>query len=75
LVLSQGVPWNFRKPGMKKMSRARLCRTMPFAGKRLLRLPHIAAHIIFAGDYAEGLGDIVAGGLAFQGKNGSQPNN
>jgi hypothetical protein len=53
---------------------------MPFAGKRSnnkndRQLPHTATHIIFAGDYAEGLGDTVEGDPAFQGKNGSQPNN
>jgi hypothetical protein len=53
---------------------------MPFAGKRSnnkndQQLPHTAAHIIFAGDHAEGLGDTVEGDPAFQGKNGSQPNN
>jgi hypothetical protein len=64
-----------------KFTQARLCHTMPFAGKRSsnsendLRLPHTATHIIFAGDYAEGLGDTVEGGPAFQGKNGSHPNN
>jgi hypothetical protein len=31
--------------------------------------------MLSAGDYAEGLGDTVEGDLAFQGKNGSQPNN
>ena len=77
LLLSQGVP-GISKPGAEEMSLARLCRTMPFAGKRSkndLGLPHTATHIIFAGDYAEGLGDTVEGDLAFQGKNGSQPNN
>ncbi len=37
-------------------------------------LPHAATQILSADDHAEGLGDTVAGGLAFQGKNGSQPN-